>query len=344
VDAEVVGASNAVLIAYVDHDPAVARVVCDAVMRAYVATRNETFGLSYPESFFDGEIRGVTTELARLERARRDYAEGNHAVALDEQQRVQVSYLADLERRRSELESDLAAAQTQLDQLQRFASDPTREPPMMGENGEQVLTESKVKVMQQEARVAQLREKYRDDSPDVVNALATLDALKQLVRKEVESRIDMSHSNVEMIQAKLKPVETEIARVRSDVATMPQKEMSLSEMDRQITVLRERYSQLIQYGDQARITQAMSKTVTVLVLTPAGPGRPTNSRDYVRLALAPAFSLVVGLGLAFFVDGLDTRVRTAGDAEAAAGLPVLASIGERRRRTREAAGEEVASR
>jgi uncharacterized protein involved in exopolysaccharide biosynthesis len=214
----------------------------------------------------------------------------------------------------------------------------------MGENGEQVLTESKVRVMQQEARVAQLREKYRDDSPDVVNALATLDALKQLVRKEVESRIDMSHSNVEMIQAKLKPVETEIARVRSDVATMPQKEMSLSEMDRQITVLRERYSQLIQYGDQARITQAMSKTVTVLVLTPAGPGRPTNSRDYVRLALAPAFSLVVGLGLAFFVDGLDTRVRTAGDAEAAADLPVLASIGERRRRTREAAGEEVASR
>jgi capsular polysaccharide biosynthesis protein len=97
----------------------------------------------------------------------------------------------------------------------------------------------------------------------------------------------------------------------------------------------------VQYGDQARITQAMSKTVTVLVLTPAGPGRATNGRDYVRLGLAPAFSLVVGLGLAFFVDGLDNRVRTAGDAETAADLPVLASIGERRRRT---TGEEVATR
>jgi uncharacterized protein involved in exopolysaccharide biosynthesis len=342
VDAEVVGASNAILIAYADRDPAVARTVCDAVIRAYVATRNETFGLAYPETFFDDETREVTAELARLEKARRDYAEGNRAVALDEQQRVQVSYLADLERKRSDLQSDLAAAQSQLNQFERFASDPSRDPPMTGESGEQVLSESKIKVMQQEARVAQLREKYRDDSPDVVNALATLDALKELVSKEVQSRVDMSRGNVEMIQAKLKPIEAEIARVRDDVASMPQKEMSLSEMDRQIAVLRERYSQLVQYGDQARITQAMSKTVTVLVLTPAAPARATNTRDYVRLALAPAFSLVVGLGLAFFVDGLDTRVRTAGDAEAAADLPVLASIGERRRRS--LTGEEVAHR
>jgi uncharacterized protein involved in exopolysaccharide biosynthesis len=344
VDAEVVGASNAVLIAYTDRDPTIARTVCDAVIRSFVATRNETFGLSYPADFFNGELRQVTADLARLEKARRDYAEGNHAVALEEQQREQVSYLSELERRRSELQSDLAAAETQLEQLERLAADPTREPPVMGDAGEQVLSDIKSKEMQQEARVAQLREKYRDDSPDVVNALATLDALKELVHREVGSRADLCRARVEMIQAKLKPIETEIARVRSDVATMPQKEMSLSEMDRQITVLRERYSQLIQYGDQARITQAMSKTVTVLVLAPAGAGRPTNTRDYVRLALAPAFSLVVGLGLAFFVDGLDNRVRNAGDAEAAADLPVLASIGERRRRPRVASDEEAATR
>jgi len=40
----------------------------------------------------------------------------------------------------------------------------------------------------------------------------------------------------------------------------------------------------------------------------------------------------VGIGLAFFVDGLDTRIRTAADAEATLELPVLASLTERRRR------------
>ena len=345
VDAEVVGASNALLIAYTDPDPTVAQTMCDAMIRAYVDTRNTTFNLTYPQEFFSQETGQVMDDLSRLERERRDYAQGNHAVALDNQQSSQVNYLNILDQRRNELLSKLASERTQKEQLDRFATDPTLDVPSTGDNGEQVLTDIKLKIMQQQARVAQLREKYRDDSPDVVNATATLETLRAMARRELSSRADMSQTRIAMLESQLKPIDTEIARVRSDLSTMPQKQMSMSELDRQIDLLRDRYSQLVRLGDQARVTQEMSRTVTVLVLTPAGPGRPTNTRDYVRLGLAPAFSLVVGLGLAFFIDGLDTRVRTAGDAEAAAELPVLASLSEhRRRRTDPSTGGEAASR
>lgn len=344
VDAEVVGASNALLIAYTDKDPTVAQTMCDAMIRAYVATRNETFNLVYPSEFFERETKQVTEDLTRLEHLRQSYAEGNHAVALEDQQHEKVNYLGALTQRRNEIVTDLASAQVEHAQLARFAEDPSLDAPVTGDNGEQVLTDIKLKVMQQEARVAQLREKYRDDSPDVVNALSTLDALRALVKREAQARAQMSQSRIEMLQSRLKPIDAELAQVRGDLATMPQKQMSLSEMDHQIEVLRERYSQLVKYGDEARITQEMSKTVTVLVLTPAAPGRPTNTRDYVRLGLAPAFSLVVGLGLAFFIDGLDTRVRSAGDAEAASDLPVLASLTEHRRRREGLPDEEAAIR
>jgi capsular polysaccharide biosynthesis protein len=52
----------------------------------------------------------------------------------------------------------------------------------------------------------------------------------------------------------------------------------------------------------------------------------------VRLLLAPAFSLLVGIAIAFFIDGLDLTVRTANQAEEYLDLPVLASLSERRRR------------
>jgi capsular polysaccharide biosynthesis protein len=52
------------------------------------------------------------------------------------------------------------------------------------------------------------------------------------------------------------------------------------------------------------------------------------------MALAPAFSVVVGIAVAFFVDGLDITVRTAGHAEEVADLPVLATVNERRRNRR----------
>jgi capsular polysaccharide biosynthesis protein len=67
------------------------------------------------------------------------------------------------------------------------------------------------------------------------------------------------------------------------------------------------------------------------MLNPASPARQENTQDYVRIALAPAFALVVGIGLAFFVDGLDLTVRTSPQAEEEVRLPVLAAIRERKR-------------
>ena len=42
---------------------------------------------------------------------------------------------------------------------------------------------------------------------------------------------------------------------------------------------------------------------------------------------------LAGIGLAFFVDGLDLTVRTARHAEEVAELPVLATLSDRRRRS-----------
>jgi len=112
---------------------------------------------------------------------------------------------------------------------------------------------------------------------------------------------------------------------------MPDKEVTLAEMDREISVLKTRYEDLSKDADQARVTQNTSPTVNVFLLSPAGAPVFKTTRDYIRLALAPAFSLVIGIGLAFFLDGLDVTVHTSGQAEEAMELPVLATLNERRR-------------
>ena len=60
------------------------------------------------------------------------------------------------------------------------------------------------------------------------------------------------------------------------------------------------------------------------------PYRKTT-RDYVRIALAPIFSLIVGLGLAFFMDSLDTTVKNPRDVESSFDLPVLATLNDQRK-------------
>jgi len=332
-DAEVVGASNAVLIAYTDRNPGIARAACDAVVTAYVAYRQETVNLTYPKAFFDTEIQKVSHDLAALEEKRRNYTTVNGAAAIEDQQRMAISTLANLRQRSSEIQSDLAEARATLQQMRKFASDPNLDVPTFGNGeGEQVLVDLRIKVLNQETRLAQLRERYRDDSPDVQNATMTLETLRGLLAREANSRVEIASTRVQALEARLRPCEAEIHKIEGELESMPNKEMSLSEMDRQIAVLKDRYGELVRSSDQARITEQTRSNVNIVVLEPAGQAHATNARDWVRLALAPGFSLVVGIGLAFFVDGLDTRIRTAADAETTLELPVLASLTERRRR------------
>ena len=112
----------------------------------------------------------------------------------------------------------------------------------------------------------------------------------------------------------------------------PRKQARMNQIDLDYSRAKSHYDDLLTKAREAAVNEVTTSPLAVFLLTPPGPAVAHSARDYVRLGLAPAFSLVVGLGLAFFLDGLDLTVRTSGQAEEALDLPVLAAITERRRR------------
>ena len=331
VDVEVLGKSNVVALGYLDRDPEVAQRVCDAVMRSYIEYRQRA-ELDYPAQFFTTEIEDARSQLRFWTEARRRYADSLGVVDVSEQKRQDIGRLSLLIDRRSELRADLAEAQTQQRLMRRMHENPGVDLPTLGEQftNETALVELKRRIVEQEARLASVKERYRDDAAEVQSVLATIESLRALLRREVDARLEMSRSKIDIVQSRLAVVEADIRRVEGGLSHMPDHETAIAQMDRQIDVLQERVSDLTEKSDLAKVTRETTPKVTVTVLSPAGPARPINARDWVRLALAPAFSLVIGIGLAFFIDGLDLTVRTAGHAEEETDLPVLASLTERR--------------
>jgi uncharacterized protein involved in exopolysaccharide biosynthesis len=165
-----------------------------------------------------------------------------------------------------------------------------------------------------------------------VGARETLTTLQALLRKEVDARVRMAGSRTKLMQSRLVVLDKEIESVRRELLGAPQNLKKMDELDSDLSALRTRLREVTDARDQAVITANTMPDINVIVLSPAGAAAPTNKLDLVRLALAPAFSLLVGIAIAFFVDGLDLTVRTANQAEEYLDLPVLASINERRRR------------
>lgn len=333
VDAEVIGKSNVLAIAYVDADPKVARRVCDALLRAYVEFRQNDLALAYPREFFDRERQEVETDLNHWTELRRRFANSEEIYDIGEQQRSLINQVGVLESRRSDVAADLAEARAEWEQMQQLSSSQDVDLPSFAKlySSESAVLTTKKKVIDQEAVVAQLQARFQDNSPQVVQAMVTLESYREMLRREVESQIKMSKSRVDVLEARLAAYDRDIAALRSGLGTMPDKEAHLGAMNQEIERLKSRLMTIEEKSDAARVNERTSARTNVVLIAAAGPATAARTRDYVRLALAPAFSLVVGIGLAFFLDGLDVTVRTSGHAEEAVELPVLAAVTERRR-------------
>jgi uncharacterized protein involved in exopolysaccharide biosynthesis len=332
VDAEVVGKSNVIAIGYSDLDPAVAQRVCDAVIRAYIEYRSRDLSLLNTRQFFDTELAKVKGDLDAKVEARRRFSNGAGVSDLAEERSHLLTRLSNMSDRADQATAELAEARTsrqRMEELKARQDMPTFSTTFTNDNA---LVSIKSKMIDQQVRLAQLRERYREDSPDVVAAAATMDTLRAMMAREVDSRMAMWDSRITVLESRLKVIEDEKAELKSRLDPMGDKETQLGILDRDIALLKARYEDLFRRSDQARLTERTSVNLNLVLLSPAGPAAPHNSRDYARLALAPAFSLVVGLGLAFFFDGIDVTVHSAGQAEEAAELPVLAAIRERRRK------------
>ena len=332
VDVEVIGQSNVIQIAYVARDPEVAHRACDAIMDAYDEYRSTSETLPYPKQFFDSELQRVGAAIDSLSRVRRQFTENQEVVDIAEQQRSLIASIGSVRHQRVLVSADLSEAMGNLRMLHTLNETPDMDVPVIGTGflNEGAVADLKTSMLRQETRIAQLRERYRDDAPELVDARASLESMRALLKREVAQGLKLAQARVQGLQSRLESIEGQLAELEGELAGMPTKEARLEDIDQRLTVLRARFLAMTQDSDQARVTEQTSRRVSVVVLSPASAGRARNTHDYVRLALAPAFSLVVGIGLAFFIDGLDTRFRTPRDVEDTVDLPVLASLSERK--------------
>ncbi len=334
VDVEVLGKTNVIAIGYHDRDPGVAQTVCDAVIHSYIDYRERQMGIEYPSRFFSSEIAKVRSRMAQLNQERQRYYDEHGLVDVDEQKRQMLAQLTSFEQGKAVVKADLADAHETVKLMRALRDQGGSDLPVMpNAGGADALFLLKQKVIEQEVRVAQLRERYRDESPEVENAAATLDTLRGVLKDEVNDRLAVLNARAQVLESRLASYEHSIATVTARLDQMPAEEAQVTAIEQELGTLKERERQIVGKDDEARVNENITPHSSLILLSGAGPAKPASTRDYVRLALAPAFSLVVGIGLAFFVDGLDITVRTPSHAEEAIEVPVLATLPERRRRS-----------
>ncbi len=331
------GKASVLIVTYRTGDPIEAREALRAVIRSYMEWRAQERSLPIVDGFFQEELESLRDQLSQWEQRRAEFMTAERIVSIPSERES-------LLRQREGVASQLTAARTRLaDYAARLEAvetlqqerrlDPDVEIFGMGDadfDDEGLLFNLRKELNTRRADYYQVRGRYTDDHPNVKAAKELVDDLEGQLDRETENYGRFLDARISVAQARVNSLAASLARIDEMLNSLPDKEARLSDYDRIIAALRTDHETLVERQVAAKVESTGRPEWRVILLQPASPSERERTRDFVRMALVPLFALLIGLALAFVLDGYDHSIKDAAEAEAHLKVPVLGSVSKLR--------------
>jgi polysaccharide chain length determinant protein (PEP-CTERM system associated) len=242
------------------------------------------------------------------------------------------------------LQGQLQDAILRRDAMKQELASTSQNLPAPGQPGSPVSAPSRLKAAQD--RLAELRLRYTDNHPDVIALKALIPTLKgddavaptsgraglsmvNPMYEQTKLRLIDAEAQVASLQRQVQDTITERERLETMARTAPGVQAEYQNLDRDYTVLRKNYEELLDRRESASIAQAANTQADKVKLQIVDPPQvPRIAVSPNRLLLIPAvlvLGLAAGAGCAFLLGQMDRSFRSLDDLRAL-GLPVLGGI------------------
>lgn len=316
--------------------PEEAALYANTIADAYEETRRSEItgksdaGLKALENEVEKQKKLVSESAAKIEKLRKelkiDELPGSSA-------QVQSTTLADMEIQRkesqlSELRADMISRKVRLEKVADLSIEQL-ESTLPALNLEDATTAStKQLYLQALQNVAQMQKQgYGKKHPEMEAAIKVVterrDQLNKLItgiRRALSIDLSVSQAKVENLEKEVADLREKLRTDRTDrLAPYNEARRDMETQSQLLDVLTSRYRQ--------QSVESKIETRPVQIVNKAEPSvRPIKPNLRMNLALSMVVGLVLGLSLAFFIEYLDTSIKTMDDVEKHLGVSVLAVI------------------
>jgi uncharacterized protein involved in exopolysaccharide biosynthesis len=321
-------------VTYASEDPVFVEAAVNAIVTAY---RQYYTNIKTPpemEDFFSQEIDRLQKDMEYWREHKERVLKEGDIVDIEDQRRNLLARIVNYEnevdkaaRERGEKEAVIARLDSlldaQIEDLAAISSDLTE-----SQLESQLMRDLRVKLQELRIKESEYAGKYTERNPEIQRIRKQIEDLRQMVLAQIRTQIMLNKNQLQIIVKKEETLRQSLAKLEIEKSRYPQVEVELERIDAAMTKLKKTYDNVVEQQMEAKISRASNPEWSVTILNPASAAYQKKTRDYVRMALGPVFSLIVALGLAFFIDNLDHSIKNIPDAEENLGLSVLASFPE----------------
>lgn len=267
-------------------------------------------------------------KVDQLAKRLQEYKEKNNEVSLDQRKDIVNDTLKALNLEVNRTGTVLTYAELRLNQVRerRAKGEALTDLPFIA--SQPLITQLTSQLSGQKIGIAQLRERYRDKHPKLVEALRSLDQTQRELVKATNDASDQVDSDYQLALRNSQRAQEELTRQKTESLDLDRNGLEYSSLERELKTNEQILQNITARARETSMTGNI-KTENARIVdraAPASESKPITPNVTLNLGLGVAGGLGLGLAFAFFVAFIDDRVKSSFDIEGVIGLPLIGII------------------
>jgi capsular exopolysaccharide synthesis family protein len=315
-------------IAIEDADPAMAQLLVNGIVEAYIEANIESARAAAShivEDLYD-EVQPIRDRIAKQEQARID-------LARDSAFYIPKTQESTLENRLKQLQNELTEVQIRRGEREAIFNaieeieqrgESYEALPLVANNPTIQSLKSRSFTLQQQ--LEELSLSYRDEHPKIIAAQSALAEIPGKIEEETAKIITNIKTEYAIDQRREVDLQQQLRTARMDGLGLSQASSQISTIDAEIREDRRIYELITTRIKEIDLNQETLVNNVRLLEEAILPESPVRPRRTLNLAAGIILGLFLGIGTVFFVDYLDNTIKTSEDIERFLKLPMLAMV------------------
>ena len=219
--------------------------------------------------------------------------------------------------------SGLSAQSNLFREVQSLAGRPESLESIPAIQADPLVQATKIDQGQAQRNLDELRNRYGERHPRVVDATSQLQTLNTTLQGHINRVVGSIQNDFQLAQQRVASIESELASGKQEIQSLGSKTFELAELEREVLTNRDIHDTYFNQIAQSKSVDGLS-SVNARVSEPAfSPVEPFKPKKQLIIALAALSSLILSMLMAFLYEQMDDTVRSTSDIEDKVGVRLL---------------------
>ena len=278
------------------------------------------------------EAAKLKDKVQRSEMARENYIEKNNAISLQERQDTVVAELKNQSNQLGTTRATRMRLETDDEEAQKHLNDPNALLQIPSVANHPTIMDLKQQISTLEGKISTLNLRYTEKHPKMIQAMVELADAKQALRDDVQKIPPVIHSAYLTALANEQKFASALAEQEKVAMVLNKQSIEYGVLSRDVETDQALYESILKDLKQARVAAGVESTNIHIYERAIVPSEPVHTAKARILALSILGGLLVGSGVSFGANALDSSIKSVDQAERVTNLRVMAAVPRASRR------------